>query len=317
MPAYFTPQTRREILAGIFLNFIMKIPFFLASLCVSICSFAQAQAPAGSEIILFDLKIKKDKVTLSNPKNITNRPGYDNQPSFHPDLPFIYFSSFNDQQRSDIKRYNIKDGTTVNITATNEREYSPTVTPDKQFLSCVIQRDNGAQDLGKYPIDGGESALIIDSLIVGYHVWVDNSHLALFVLGGEGKPNNLHFMRLPTKSDTVLATDIGRSLNKIPEERAFSFIQHREKENKIMKYSTETTSISELGTTINMKEDIAWTHDGKILTSDGARLFFMNSKKRGKEWIPINVVAGSDLLKSITRIAVSPKGDKVAIVVSE
>ncbi|MEJ0031080.1 MAG: hypothetical protein WDO15_12185 [Bacteroidota bacterium] len=69
----------------------MKKLFLLASLCVSAGSFAQGtQAPpSGSEIILFDLKIKKDKVTLSNPKNITNHPGYDNQPSFHPDLPFI------------------------------------------------------------------------------------------------------------------------------------------------------------------------------------------------------------------------------------
>jgi tricorn protease-like protein len=295
---------------------MMKMLAFLASLCVSLSSFAQAQAPVGSEIILFDLKIKKHKIILSNPKNITNHPGYDNQPSFHPDLPFIYFSSFNDQQRSDIKRYNMKDGTTVNITETNEREYSPTVTPDKQFLSCIIQRDNKAQDLGKYPIDGGEPALIIDSLIVGYHAWIDNSHLALFVLDGEGKPNTLHFIRLPTKSDTVLATDIGRSLHKIPGKRAFSFIQRREKENKIMKYDTETGKISELGTTINAKEDIAWTSDGKILTSDGTKLFFMNSKKPG-QWIPVDVTAGSDLLKSVTRMAVSPKGDKLAIVVTE
>src|SRR4051812_17585100 len=214
----------------------MKLLAFLASFLV--CASSLAQGPVGSEIILFDLKVKKNKVILSNPENITNHPGYDSQPSFHPDLPFIYFSSFNDEQRSDIKRYNMKDGTTVNITETIEREYSPTVTPDRQFLSCIIQRDNMAQDLGKYPIDGGEPALIIDSLIVGYHVWIDNSHLALFVLGGDGRPNDLHFVRLPTKSDTVLATDIGRSLHKVPNERAFSFIQHREKENKIMKYNT-------------------------------------------------------------------------------
>jgi Tol biopolymer transport system component len=293
----------------------MKNLFFLAALCISLPSLAQG--PVGSEIILFDLKVKKDKVILSNPKNITNHPGYDNQPSFHPDLPYVYFSSFNDEQRSDIKRYNMKDGTTVNITTTNEREYSPTVTPDKQFLSCIIQRDNKAQDLGKYPIDGGEPSTIIDNLIVGYHVWIDNSHLALFVLGGEGQPNNLHFVRLPTKADTVLATDVGRGLNKVPNERAFTFIQRREKENKIMKYSTETSTISEIATTINMKEDIAWTPDGKIVTSDGTKLFFMNAKKSGSEWKPVEVAAGSDLLKSVTRIAVSPSGDKVAIVVSE
>jgi hypothetical protein len=312
MPKADTLETRRENLAGIFLNSQMKRLFFFALLCVSAAGFGQA----GSEIILFDLKIKKDKVVISNPKNITNHKGYDNQPSFHANLPYIYFSSFNDDQRSDIRRYNTADNTTLNVTTTSEREYSPTLTPDKQFLSCIIQRDNGAQDLGKYPVDGGDAALIIDNLKVGYHVWVDNSHLGLFVLGGEGKPNDLHYVTLPIKEDTILATDIGRSLHKVPGERAFSFIQRTEKENNIMKMNTETMQVSMLGTTMNKSEDIAWTSDGKIITSDGTNLYFMNGKKPGG-WTPIEITGGVELLKSVTRIAISPKGDKLAVVVAE
>lgn len=305
-------KTRREILAGIFINSAMKNLFVLAFLCGSAAAFGQT----GSEIILFDLKLKKSKVTLTNPKNITNHPGYDNQPSFHSEQPYIYFSSFNDEGRSDIRRYNTSDGTTINITTTSEREYSPTLTPDKQFLSCIIQRDNGAQDLGKYPVDGGEAAVIVDSLVIGYHVWTDNSHLGLFVLGGEGKPNNLHFMRLPTKADTVLAIGIGRSLHKVPGERAFSFIQLGETENKIMKFNTETRKISEIGTTMNKGQDIAWTADGKIITSDGTKLYFLNPKNP-KTWQPVEILQGSSLLKSVTRIAINSKGDKIAIVVAE
>jgi Tol biopolymer transport system component len=291
----------------------MKTLFSLALLAVSAATFGQA----GSEIILFDIKIKKDKVIISNPKNITNHKGYDNQPSFHSSLPYIYFSSFNDDSRSDIRRYNLKDNSTANITTTSEREYSPTLTPDKQFLSCIIQRDNGAQDLGKYPVDGGDPALIIDNLIVGYHVWIDNSHLGLFVLGGEGKPNDLHYVTLPTKEDTVLATNIGRSLHKIPGQRAFSFIQRNEKENKIMRMDTQTMKVSELGATMNKSEDIAWAPDGKIITSDGTNLYFMNGKKPAAGWTPVEITSGLEMLKSITRIAISPKGDKIAVVVAE
>lgn len=305
-------ETRRQNLAGIFLNSPMKKLVFLALACIYTASFGQA----GSEIILFDLKLKKNKVILSNPKNITNHPGYDNQPSFHTDQPFIYFSSFNDDGRSDIRRYNMKDGTTVNITTTNEREYSPTLTPDKQFLSCIIQRDNGAQDLGKYPVDGGDPALIIDNLTVGYHVWLDNSHLGLFILGGEGKTNDLHFMRLPTKEDTVLATNIGRSLHKVPGERAITFIQNGETQNKIMKYDRETGKISEITSTLDKGQDIAWTSDGKIITSDGAKLFFLDGLDP-KFWLPVTMTDGMDMLKGITRIAVNAKGDKIAIVVAE
>lgn len=308
----FPPETRREILAGIFLNSEMKKLFCLALICVSLTSFAQT----GSEIIVFDLKIKKNKVSISNPKNITNHPGYDNQPSFHPNQPFVYFSSFNDDGRSDIKRYSLKDDTSVNITQTSEREYSPTVTPDKQFLSCIIQRDNGAQDLGKYPIDGGEPSLIIDSVLVGYHVWLDNSHLGLFILGGEGKPNDFHFMRLPTKEDTIIATNIGRSLHKIPGERSISFIQNGEADNSIMKYNTETQKVSVITNTMNKGQDIAWTQDGKIVTSDGTKLFWIDGKKP-KVWTPIEISGGSELLKGVTRIAISADGNKIAVVVAE
>ncbi|MFN8890690.1 MAG: TolB family protein, partial [Cyclobacteriaceae bacterium] len=87
-------------------------------------------AQTGSEVFLFDLQSKKAKLTLSNPKNITNHNGYDNQPSFHSDKPLIYYSSFNDDGRSDIKIFNYKTGKTTNLTKTSEREYSPTLTPD-------------------------------------------------------------------------------------------------------------------------------------------------------------------------------------------
>lgn len=291
----------------------MKKLFAFALLCACVNAFGQA----GSEIIVFDLKLKKDKVILSNPKNITKRVGYDNQPSFHTDQPYLYYASFDDQGRSDIKRYSLKDDTTVNITITSDREYSPTLTPDKQFLSCIIQREDGKQDLGKYPVDGGDPMLIIDNLTVGYHVWLDNSHLGLFILGGgEGKPNDFHFMRLPTKEDTVVASDIGRSLHKVPGERAITFIQNADPDNKIMKFDTGKHTVSEIATTMNKGQDIAWTTDGKIITSDGTKLYFMNSKKP-KGWLPVDIQSGSELLKSVTRIAVNVAGDKIAVVVAE
>ena len=171
----------------------------------------------GSEIILFDLKINDGQIFLSNPINITNHKGYDNQPSFHPSKPIIYYASFDDSSRSDIKFYNYQTGKTSNLTVTREREYSPTVTPDGKFISCIIQRDNGAQDLGKYPIEGGQPEVLINNLVVGYHVWIDQNRLLLFVLG-DSNTNALHYYNLSAKSDSVIADNIGRSLHKIPYE---------------------------------------------------------------------------------------------------
>ncbi|MBL7873152.1 MAG: hypothetical protein JNM78_16155 [Cyclobacteriaceae bacterium] len=275
---------------------------------------AQSFAQSGSEILLFDLKIKKDKITISGPKNITNHLGYDNQPGFNRIEPILYYSSFNVDGRSDIKAYNYETKTTDSFTQTSEREYSPTHTPDGEYLSCIIQRDNGAQDLGKYPLAGGEPYTIVDNLIVGYHVWTDNSHLAMFILG---EPNTLHYLRLPTKEDTVLAQNIGRSLHQIPGERAISFIQKNSSTNwEIKKLDTETMLISTIAQTMPGREDICWTPDGKIISSDGTKLFVFDPKK-GKSWKEIPLAIGAELLKGVSRLAINSKGDKLAVVVAE
>lgn len=280
---------------------------------VILLSAIDSMAQPASEIYLFDLSAKKNKVTISNPVNITNRKGYDNQPAFHPSESFLFYASFNDEGRSDIVSYNYKTKVTTKVTETTEREYSPTVTPDRAHLSCIIQRDNNAQDLGKYSITGGKPDVLIDNLIVGYHAWADNSHVALFVLG---TPNSLHYMRLPTKRDTVLAENIGRSLHKVPGQAAISFVHKvSEKEWLIKLINTATLDISTVGATLPGREDLCWLPDGRILMSDGENLFYLTPGPR-EEWKRVNTVNAS-MLKAVTRLAVSANGKKIAIVVAE
>jgi len=275
-------------------------------------------AQTGSEILLFDLKLSRNTVVLSNPVNITNHPGYDNQPNFHTDDPLIFYSSFDASGRADILCYNFKTKETTHITNTGDREYSPTLTPDKQYLSCIIQRDNGAQDLGKYPLGGGDPFVIIDNMKVGYHVWADNSHIAMFILGAtENDPSTLHYVRLPTKEDTVVASNIGRSLHKIPGERSISFIQRDEGQSKVMRLETETMKVSTLTPTVANGEHVTWTPRKQLLTSDGTVLYFMLPGEAAAGWHRVDVRGGSDLLKGVTRLAVSASGKKIAVVVSE
>jgi hypothetical protein len=291
-----------------------KICFFFCALFTTGVSLAQGD----SEIYLFDLSFKKDKVSISNPVNISQHKGYDNQPSFHPSLPLIFFSSAAEDGRTDILSYDYKKNGKKSITQTQEREYSPTVTLDQQSLSCIIQREDGTQDLGKYPIDGGEPALIINTLKVGYHVWADNSHLGLFILGTPEKPaSTLHYILLPMKKDTILAENIGRSLHKVPGETAFSFVHKvSEKEWLIKKFNSQTKATSNVTATLPGKDDLAWLPDGKIVMSDGTKIFF-NQPGKNTTWTDVTVSSGAEVLKGVTRLAVSPDGKKLAVVVSE
>jgi hypothetical protein len=282
---------------------------FAFQLC-SLVGFAQT----GSEILLFDLSIKKDKLVLSNPKNITNHVGYDNQPSFHADQPLIFYSSFNPDGRSDIKSYDYEKGETRSLTQTTEREYSPTLTPDKQFVSCIIQRDDGAQNLGKYPVGGGQPTVLIDNLIVGYHVWVDQDRLLLFVLG---EPQTLHLYNVKTKEDKVLAEKIGRSLHSIPGQNAMSFV-HKISDSEwiIKRWDAATSEITTIAKTLPGREDLCWTPQGRIIMSDGTRIYSIDPLNE-KEWSEVSIKFGGEQLKGVTRLSLNSKGNRLAVVVSE
>jgi WD40-like Beta Propeller Repeat len=274
-------------------------------------------AQTGSEIILFDLRVAKNTVIISNGKNITNHKGYDNQPFFHPKKTFIYFSSFNDSGRSDLKYYDFKDDKTKNLTVTNEREYSPTVTPDGKHISCIIQRDNGEQNLGQYPIKGGAAQVLIKDLIVGYHAWIAKDKLLLFVLGDSLHPNTLHYVDLRLKKDTILAENIGRSLHHIPGTKLMSFVQKvSDKEQLIKQFDPRTMMIKTITATKGGQDHLTWLNDHKILMSDGVNLFVYDVIANNG-WQLVTIEGDAAMLKGITRLAVNKKSSKLAVVVSE
>ena len=196
----------------------MKKYFLISFLFFQFSSFAQN----GSEIILFDVNINATGITLSNPVNITNHKGYDNQPFFY--KTNIYYSSEVDSGQMDIKKHNYLQKTTIAITHTADNEFSPTITPDGKFISCILQRKNGKQDLVKYSLNGGEPTVLVDNLKVGYYAWIDNNSLLLFVLE-DTSTNGLHYYNIATKENKKLATDIGRSLQRVPGKQAVSFIK--------------------------------------------------------------------------------------------
>lgn len=268
----------------------------------------------GSEIYLFDVQLSGSNIVVSNPKIVTNHPGYDNQPSFHSSKPLLFYSSFNEEGRSDIKVYNYKSGKTTALTSTSEREYSPTLTPDGKYISCIIQRDNNAQDLGKYPIEGGEAITLIDNLIVGYHAWVDDNNLILFVLG---EPMTLQWYDLKSKSSTVLEENIGRSLHKIPGQNAMSFVHKRSKNDWVInRLDIASQKITPITSTMEGSEDLAWTKDGRIIMSDGSKLFVYDPKLKN-DWAEIEMSHGGTNISGITRLAMTRDGKKLAVVVSE
>jgi hypothetical protein len=168
--------------------------------------------------------------------------------------------------------------------------------------------------LGKYPLGGGKPTVLIDNLIVGYHAWIDEDRLLLFVLG---EPQTLHVYNVKTKEDKVLAERIGRSLHKIPDQNAMSFV-HKISESEwiIKRWDVASSEITTIIKTLSGREDLCWTPDGRIIMSDGMKIYSIDPFKE-KEWSEIVIKSGSDLLKGTTRLAIDRKGKKLALVVAE
>lgn len=273
-----------------------------------------AYSQPATEIYLFDLSWNDGKMTISNPVNISNHPGYDNQPFFHPDKTLIYFASANADGRTDIMTYDYTTAETKKLTDTPEREYSPTVTPDKKFISCIVQRDNGAQDLCKYPINGGAPVVLINTLKIGYHAWADENNVMLFVLGDE--VNTLHWYTLRPARDIQLMEGIGRSLHRIPGTKSISFVHKFSDEYWVIKkIQEEDGNVVTITETLPDREDLTWTPDGRIVMSEEKKIFFFDPKK-GKMWVEAEIQSTVPVT-SISRLAVSPAGDKIAVVMNE
>lgn len=244
--------------------------------------------------------------------NITDRPGYDNQPSFSDDEQGIFFTSVRDDAQADIYRYDLATKRTTRITLTApESEYSATSIEGGRAISVVRVERDSTQRLWRFPLDGGTPTVILERVRpVGYHAWADEHTLALFVLGS---PNTLQLANTRTgKSDTI-ATNIGRSLHRIPGTNRVSFVRKvAPGEWWIESLDPPTRETTRLMRLPDGVEDYAWLPSGSILCGRDSKLLWW-SGKRGDDWREIVDLAPAGA-KGITRLAVSARGDQLAFV---
>jgi len=274
------------------------------------CVFSQT-APPAADIYLFDMKTRGGQIELGKPMQMTEWRGYDNQPMFLPDGKSLFYTSIRDDGQADIYRYDIAANALTNVTKTFESEYSATPTSDGKFFSVIRVEKDSTQRLWKFPLAGGEPAPVFENVKpVGYHAWGDANTVAMFVLGN---PPTLQIGDTRTGKTEIMEKNIGRSLHKIPKREAVSFV-HKVSENEwlIKQLDLKTRGISTLVKTLAGSEDYAWTSQGVLLMGKEAKLYQYDLKKDA-DWKEIADFSSAGL-KSITRLAVSPKGDMLAVV---
>lgn len=272
---------------------------------------ARAQtAPPSTDIFLVGLTGRGPTLALrDSPRNVTERPGYDNQPSWALDGRSFYYTSVRDDGQADIYRYDLVSGSVRRVTNTApESEYSATVTPDGRALSVIRVERDSTQRLWRFPLDGGAPSLILPGLKpAGYHAWADERTLVLFVLGS---PNALVIADAAGQHADTVARNVGRSLHRIPGTTHVSFVRKvTDDEWWIEELDSSARTMTRRARLPRGVEDYAWTPSGVLLCGDGSRLL----RWSGNAWESLGDLASSGVT-TITRLAVSPGEEWVAVV---
>jgi hypothetical protein len=272
---------------------------------------ASAQVPASDIFIVPVVRGEKGSLTLGAPRNVTARDGYDNQPGWLPDGSAILYTSIRDGQ-ADIYRYDLVPGRNSRVTSTAESEYSPTPMPDGVHFSVVRVETDSTQRLWRFPLDGrGAPELVLtDVRPVGYHAWADDTTLALFVLGD---PATLQVARTTTGIAEVRASRIGRALTRVPGEQAFTYVQMEQgsRIGTIRRVRLATGSDEAVAPTAGDNEYHTWLPDGTLLSASETSVYIWDAMRQA--WLEIASLEGRGL-REITRLAMSPRGDWLALV---
>jgi hypothetical protein len=110
-----------------------------------------------------------------------------------------------------------------------------------------------------------------------------------------------------------VAENIGRSLHRRPGAGRLSFVHKiAEKEWVIKELDLGARKATPLIRTIAESEDYVWTPDGAIIMASGSKLYRWDPQK-DKDWQEIADFSPAGI-KGITRLAISPRADRLALV---
>ena len=244
--------------------------------------------------------------------NLTDRVGYDNQPSFTSDGSAILYTVMDGNGPSDIWRMDLKTLVRTNVTRTTvESEYSATPMPDGVSFSTIRVEADSTQRLWKFPLaGGGEPSLVLEKIKpVGYHVWASDVTLGLFVLGS---PATLQIADVRTGTAEVVARDIGRALQKIPGRNAISYVQNGKDGPWITEFDLVARQSKPIARAPEKADFHIWTRDGVLLTASGSRILAWVDGR----WDVVADLA-ADGVRGISRLAISAKGDRLAFVAED
>lgn len=274
-------------------------------------TLSQAQLPAV-DIYLSEIFWADKTMQFSAPVNITQRPGYDNQPSFAVDGKAVYYTSIRENDQADIYMYDIAAQSTKQITKTSTSEYSPVWQLGKGLTVVMVEPDS-AQRLWLFRADGSHVPLLDKVDSIGYYALVDEKYVAFFKVTDIP---TLVIADLKKQKEHAVDVNVGRCIKQIPFSNAFSYIVKSDSINTIYQMDPKTHARSIITTCPAGYEDYVWCNNSVILMARENGIYAYNLFSANPDWVKVAefpALAG----KQIFRLALSWDNTKLAFVATE
>lgn len=274
---------------------------------------AQAAVPLpDTDIWIADLVINDGSLKATEARRVTAHAGYDNQPAFIDESLIVYAGDAGGGQ-TDVYALDIETGERQSLAVTPEAEFSPTPAPGGG-LSVVRVAADGTQQLWLLR-DGASRYEQLFPLLegIGYHAWLDDSHVALFMIVPGKEKAELHIANRVSGEVLIVSRDVGRSLQPWPgEPGSIAFVEPNQHGKRwVKRFDFGARTLTPLLPVQEGSEDFAILPDGRLLTASGTSLFV----SAGDKWQ--RIARFEQLSGPITRLAVSPAGTRLALVVDE
>lgn len=240
------------------------------------------------------------KLMTETARKLTDRPQYDNQPSFINESQLV-FSAVDENGNHDIIVYNFESDKFTNLSKTSDRsEFSPSITDCGMYIAAVVMEADKKQRVWLYPTSFEPAELLYDDIEpVGYYDWYDNK-AAMFVLG---EPNKLIYAR--GRGDLIeIDTAVQRTIERRPRTSEITYLTQPSAESAgiIKSYDIENGKREVYLEGILGSQDFIWIDKNHLLMASGNEIFIR--KYSSPKWESLGKIE-SDTHQNITRMAYS------------
>jgi len=294
-----------------------NIVFFLAILASATAATAQIN---DSEVWIGSLDMSGGRLAVSNLVNISNHPEYDNQPAFFPDGSRVVFTS----QIADLDDtghavqsviYDIANGSSTPMKGA--LGFSPTPAADGKSLMMLREGHVVLRD------PSGHETALTETKDAGYYARFDDRTWVLFM---NDKQRRIVIYDATTKALDTMAVGANTAPFRVPGKRAVTFVASEPfpaPEGEAAKNAPRKLVLRQLDLNDRHVTTLAtipfatsgshvWTSRGTLLIASGHTIYEWNPA-HPDDW-PKAAEFDNPELQGLTRIALSPRGDHIALV---